>query len=366
MDKKICWITSTWFLDVDIPIVPELKKIFDIDWIILTTPKRKADDCVYIEKQGLFPYQVYSVGSYLEIKTFFFHKKLIKNIASLNYDLYYFNISGLPSFFPLVKKYINKEKTLIATHNVTTPKGARLYYLEKLYMDFIIRNFNHFQVFSFNQKKVLLSKKKDANVFYAPLCLKDYGTFKSDKKGNVVTFLFFGIIVKYKRVDILLKATQSLVNDGFSNFKVKICGYCPLKVWEQEYKPLILNKNIVETDIRHIPNDLVPEIFGSSHYFIMPYQDIAQSGAMTIAFNYNLPIIASRLDSFLQFIEDGKTGYFFDQGSADDLASKMKMVLLNHTQQYDKLRENEKVFVERNLSNQAIIKMYIEYLSRRL
>ena len=33
--KKICWITSTYLLDVDIPIVPVLQADYDIDWIVM-------------------------------------------------------------------------------------------------------------------------------------------------------------------------------------------------------------------------------------------------------------------------------------------------------------------------------------------
>lgn len=35
-DKKICWITATYFLDVDLPVVPPLMRWFDIDWTIIT------------------------------------------------------------------------------------------------------------------------------------------------------------------------------------------------------------------------------------------------------------------------------------------------------------------------------------------
>lgn len=43
----------------------------------------------------------------------------------------------------------------------------------------------------------------------------------------------------------------------------------------------------------------------------MPYQDIAQSGAMTVALFYNIPILASELDTFKEFMTGENDGYFF-------------------------------------------------------
>ena len=50
-DKKICWITATYFLDVDLPVVPPLMRWFDIDWTIITTPLQIADDSAYIKSK---------------------------------------------------------------------------------------------------------------------------------------------------------------------------------------------------------------------------------------------------------------------------------------------------------------------------
>ena len=39
--NRICWVTSSFLLDVDIPIVPQLQKDYDIDWIVLKTMGNK-------------------------------------------------------------------------------------------------------------------------------------------------------------------------------------------------------------------------------------------------------------------------------------------------------------------------------------
>lgn len=362
---RICWLTATYFLDVDIPVVPKLQEVYDIDWIVLSTPANSEGDKRMIEMTGTKKYVMKICGSNLiSPKSFLFYKQVIKQIKKKDYDMIYLDLSGMPYFHILAKWYLPVDKCVIAAHNVTTPKGARYYHLAKPYMEFIVRTFNKFQVFSKNQLGVLKSMKQNPEVLYAPLCLKDYGKPTTNKPENPITFLFFGNIVEYKRVDILLNAVILLKNKGISNFKVRICGYCPSQKWETQYKPLIEDENIVECDIRRIPNELIPNLFEESHYFVMPYQDIAQSGAMTVAFCYNLPVIASELDTFKEFLNDNEDGYFFESGNEEALAGRMEFVIMNHSDIYDKLRAKQRQMVDEKLSNNAIINKYKSYIDR--
>lgn len=365
MNKKlhICWITSSYLLDVDIPIVPALQKDYDIDWIILSTNANKEGDKALIERTGCTKYRiVVDGGLFIHPKKIMFYKRLLTEIRQKNYDLYYFDFMGMPYFLPMLRMMLPMEKCVLAAHNVKTPKGARYYWMAKPYMDYAVWIFKNFQVFSQNQLDLLSSIKKNANILYAPLCLKDYGQPTIDKPEGPITFLFFGNIVAYKRVDILLKAASILNAKGTTDFKVKICGYCRPEQWK-EYESLISNHNIVETDIRRIPNEDIPDLFQSSHYFVMPYQDIAQSGAMTVALCYNLPIIASNLDTFKEFMNDGEDGYFFEQGNAEALAERMEYVLKNHKTIYTSLQSKQTSLVKEKLSNEAILNKYKSYLN---
>lgn len=359
----ICWITSSYLLDVDIPIVPALQNEYDIDWIIISTNANKESDMALIRRTGCTKYKIIvASGLFFYPQKIFFFKKLLTEIKQKNYDLYYFDFMGMPYFLPILKMTLPMEKCILAAHNVKTPKGARYYWMAKPYMDYAVRIFKNFQVFSQNQLELLSSIKKNANILYAPLCLKDYGKPTIEKLDSPITFLFFGNIVAYKRVDILLKAVTILNAKGISDFKVKICGYCRPEQWK-EYEALIKDHDIVETDIRRIPNEDIPNLFQSSHYFVMPYQDIAQSGAMTVALCYNLPIIASNLDTFKEYMNDGEDGYFFNQGDAKALAERMEYVLTNHNSIYSTLQSKQSLLVKDKLSNETILNKYKTYIN---
>lgn len=363
MKPKICWVSATYFLSVDLPIVPALQKDFDIDWFIISNKSNLTEDQLSIENRGCNHYELLVwQNNFIHPKTFSFYKDLLNRLANGKYDMYYLDISGMPYFFPLAKILLPSEKCVVAAHNVKTPKGARYYWMAKPYMEFIIRAFKNFQTFSKNQFDLLTGMRKNANILYAPLCLGDYGKPTITKPAGPVTFLFFGNIVEYKRIDLLIKAAKILLAEGYKDFKVKICGYCPSSKWAAIYQPMLHGVEVIDADIRRIPNEEIPNLFEESHYFVMPYQDIAQSGAITVAFYYNLPVIVSNLDSFKEYISDKENGYFFEVGSAELLALTMKYAIDHHKENYIRLRVNQMRMLEEKLSVTAVLKKYKRYI----
>lgn len=364
--KRIFWLTAGYFLDVDLPVVPELKSYFDIDWVILSSERNRADDEKYISSQTDCGFTMLcDKGRFFSPSHYAVMKDLIRNLSGKDYDLYYFDISDLLFLFPLIKKYLPTEKVIIATHNVSVPKGARYAPLARRSMRFILRNFENFQTFSLNQLEVLKSFRPESNVLYAPLMLKDYGngsTSASTEDDGLVKFLFFGNIVKYKRLDVLLRAVSILRSRGYDNFKVYICGYCQDKVWNKVYRPLLTHPELFELDIRRIPADKVAEYFNACHYFVMPYQDIAQSGAMTVALNYDMPIIASDLPTFHEFLSGEGDSYFFKAADPAALADKMEQALRNSPSEYLGMKAAVRESVLKNLSKEIIIEKYKNYL----
>jgi glycosyltransferase involved in cell wall biosynthesis len=296
--KKIVWVTAECFIDVDIQIIPFLSNYYDIKWIVVKNKISKINYKELIDK--LFRGMDIDID-FFEIKSrtrniiiIREYISLISFIKSYEADIYYFDFSGIPYFFPLLRLFKGKKDVVIAAHNVSTPKGAVNTFLATLYMKFILHSFDNFQVFSLNQEKVIKNKTKNKNIFYAPLALKNFGS-SNISQNEIITFLSFGYIRRYKRIDVLISAANLVFEKTKKKFLVKIFGSCT--EWNK-YKDLIKYPFLFDLRIDFIPNEEISDIFTSSHYFVLPYQDIAQSGAMTVAFNYNLPVIASNIDSF--------------------------------------------------------------------
>ena len=193
------------------------------------------------------------------------------------------------------------------------------------------------------------------------MAIKDYGEPTKQRQrieNDKIVFLFFGIISPYKRVDLLIEAAQSLYERGYKNFKIKIAGSC--KTWPK-YAAEIKYPELFDIRIERIPNSEVADLFAESDYFVMPYQDIAQSGAITVAYRYSLPIILSDLSQFKSFAENGKTGFFFEKENVKALENTMIKVIKGGKPLNDQLREGLMEFVSERYSTPAIAKRYTSF-----
>ena len=364
--KKITWVTGDCFIDVDLPVIPKLSKKFAIQWFIILG-KNSTINYDQLLKDNLKCSNALlkiiklknRIRSPFLILEYF---NLVLKLKGEKADLYYIDMSGMPYFLPLLRLFLGSKKVIIATHNVSTPDGAANMKIAKLYMKFILAAFENFHVFSENQKNVLEKIYSYKKILYVPLALKNYGN-SNRNKNDLITFLNFGIIRDYKRVDVLIEAANLAYEKTNQKFLVKIAGDC--KNWDC-YKSLIKYPFLFDLRIESIPNEEVAELFESSHYFVLPYQDIAQSGSLTVALNYNLPVLASKLDSFSEFIIDGKTGFLFKVASVKALSDLMIDILKNHETIYPVLKLHQKEFVDEFFGIDEIINKYSNFFNNTI
>lgn len=362
--KKIIWITADNFIDVDLPIIPELANKYDIKWFVVLSKSNKIDFTPLLEVK-LMGLDVLVIINQLKNRIrnpllFFEYVNLIYKIKNIKADLYYVDMSGLPFFLPLLKLFIDKKKVVVATHNVSTPKGAVHEKIAKLYMQFTLSAFENFHVFSLSQRMILEDIYPNKKILLAPLALKDYGNSKKTPD-KLITFLNFGIIREYKRIDVLILAANLAFEKTKKKFRVKIAGCCDN--WDK-YQSLIKYPFLFDLHIKSIPNNEVADLFATSHYFVLPYQDIAQSGAITVAFNYNLPVLASDLASFREFVDHGKTGYLFNVAEIEALADLFVYIIENHNIIYPELVNNQRKFVQEYYVVNAIAEKYSRFFEK--
>lgn len=360
MKKKICWITPDCYLDTDIYIVPLLAKEFNIEWYIYYTSAGTLSYKDSLDKIRDIKIHIVCIDgrfrSVNALKVFF---ELVKNVRKSKPDLVYTGISGAPYFLPLLKIIVGSKNVVIAAHNVVTPKGAISYNIAKRYTFFALNMFDNFHTFSESQYKVLLNKYPNKNVLVAPFILKDYG-LPSTKPNDVITFLSFGFIRDYKRIDVLINAVQNAYEKTRIKCKVIIAGSCD--DWSK-YDAIIKYPELFDLRIRRVENDEVADLFGLCHYFVAPYQDIAQSGSVVVALNYSKPIIASDLEAFREFIKDKQTGYLMKPASVEDLTSIIIGILKNHTSVYQTMCNNIEEFKRTNYSESSIVNKYSSFFN---
>jgi glycosyltransferase involved in cell wall biosynthesis len=177
---------------------------------------------------------------------------------------------------------------------------------------------------------------------------------------NKNVFLFFGFIRKYKGLHHVIEAFAKLakkrddisliiageafwdtLDDKSKGVKLKKAIFeITKKIFirkqddEAHYRPLEAIKkwgieDKVLQHIRFIPNEQVAEYFQMSDYLLLFYSYATPSGVESLAYNFELPIIASDLGHFKTSIKVGETGYLVQPGNTDHMAEIMHLALEN-------------------------------------
>jgi glycosyltransferase involved in cell wall biosynthesis len=133
------------------------------------------------------------------------------------------------------------------------------------------------------------------------------------------TLLFFGIVRKYKGLDVLLAATAKA--RARVDCRLIVAGefYDPV----ERYRALINDYGIgehVTLEDRYVPNEEVADLFERADALVLPYLSASQSGVAQIALTNGLPIIASRAGGLAEVVADGVNGLLVTPGDPDALA----------------------------------------------
>ena len=171
-------------------------------------------------------------------------------------------------------------------------------------------------------------------------------------------FLFFGFIRKYKGLHNVIKAFARLaeehddvslliVGESFWNtldnkklstrLKNAVFGLAK-KIFlkkqddERNYQPLSLIDELGLKGKTHIVNDFVPnemvhKYFQVSDNIMLFYLTATPSGIESIAYNFNMPMLATRVGHFTETIKDGYNGYLAEPENITSMTKVMRKAI---------------------------------------
>ena len=171
-------------------------------------------------------------------------------------------------------------------------------------------------------------------------------------------FLFFGFIRKYKGLHNVIRAFAKLaqerddvslliVGESFWNTldnkklstKVKSAVFgLAKKVFlkkqddERDYNPLALIDELGLKESTYVMNDFVPnemvhKYFQVSDNIMLFYLTATPSGIESIAYNFNMPMLATRVGHFTETVKDGYNGYLAEPENIDSMAEVMRKAI---------------------------------------
>jgi glycosyltransferase involved in cell wall biosynthesis len=161
--------------------------------------------------------------------------------------------------------------------------------------------------FDKNKKKVLGVHPLYDNFGVSKTKEEALDSLKLDKSFNYM--LFFGIIRKYKGLDILLEA---FADERLQNKNLKLIVAGEFYEDEKPYLDLIDKYNLSESVIlatTFIPDDEVVNYFCAADIIVQPYRNATQSGVTQIAYHFEKPMLVTDVGGLKEIVPHGKVGY---------------------------------------------------------
>ena len=366
LEKTICWVSSEWFADVDIPVIPELLSDYKIHWIIVLFPngrfkesyfdrykelKNLTIDFVKVKYQARHPH---TIVDYFKI-----YYKLKKVMAEINY------IDLVPASPYMIIPYllIPAKNTIFAAHDgsIKSIMSKATKWMFKIGYGW---HSKHVHMFSKSQADEFNVNYEGKNVTIIPLMPKYYGecTINLSNDG-IIRFLSFGTMHAEKNIGLLIDAAEELYNEGISGFQVSICGMAPSN-WDELYGSKIKHPDLFDLQLRMIDNDEIPNLFAYRHFAVYPYKVMSQSGALKVAYAYNKPVIVSDLPAFKEEVLDGVNGFIFKSENVEALKNIMKKCVQMQQSEYNELVKSSTNYIEQNYSTYAIRQMYLDMFAK--
>jgi glycosyltransferase involved in cell wall biosynthesis len=142
---------------------------------------------------------------------------------------------------------------------------------------------------------------------------------------DVPAILFFGYIRKYKGLDILLRAMPQLLK-SFPELRLIVAG--EYYGDEADYRALtselkIPAKNLVLVS-EYISGDKVATYFSAANVVVLPYRTATQSGIVQVAYNFDVPVIATDVGGLSEVVIDGISGIITKKGTPELVAKDVE------------------------------------------
>ena len=175
---------------------------------------------------------------------------------------------------------------------------------------------------------------------------------------NKYVFLFFGFIRKYKGLHNVVEAfakvadkrddvSLMIVGEAFwntldkSKLSTRIKGatfgvakkiFLKKQDDERDYNPLVRVEELGISDkvyqfIDFVPNEEVHKYFQVSDDIMLYYLTATPSGIESIAYNFNMPMLATKVGHFTETVDEGFNGYLAEANDIDSMAAVMEKAI---------------------------------------
>ena len=135
--------------------------------------------------------------------------------------------------------------------------------------------------------------------------------------------LFFGYVRAYKGLNVLLDAVAQLDETMDAHLLAVGEFYDNEEKYRKQIAALHLEQRVTLVS-DYVPNEKVHLYFSAADVVVLPYLSATQSGIAQIAYNFDLPVIATDVGGLSEVVLDGATGFLVPPGDAKSLAHAIR------------------------------------------
>ena len=271
----------------DLTIVQEVNSINPLNWVWLGLKLKKQKADILILKYWI-PFMAPCLGTIARIVKRNKHTKVIVVIDNL---------------IPHEKRFGDH---LLNTYFVNSVDG---------FVAMSESVFNDLDQFGANKKKVLGVHPLYDN--FGEAISKENAIVRLSLDKNYKYILFFGIIRKYKGLDILLEA---FADNRLQNQDLKLIVAGEFYEDAKPYYDLIEKYNLSDSVVlatKFIPDEKVVDYFCAADIIAQPYKNATQSGVTQIAYHFEKPMLVTNVGGLNEIVPDHKVGYVCEPNAKD-------------------------------------------------
>ena len=229
----------------------------------------------------------------------------------------------------ILKSSIDSNRLVSICHNIK-PHENNL--VDNALIKFYLKPFKRFMFMSsFVQKELNLYKNKYKSIVrFLPIDINYISTKNKssirldmgfDAKNKIV--LFFGLIRPYKGLDNLLNAIESFIINNTNGILI-VAGeaYENINRYKEIVKKYDSNNQIIWMN-EFIDDQKIEELMLASDLLVLPYNSASQSGVLSQAWQYNLPVIVTNVGGLSEYVDENKSGYIVEPNDTVGLSAKI-------------------------------------------
>ena len=311
--------------DFNYELVNELEKscLIDVVGFKINYPTFLRSKNKQIHKNNILKKSISYINPYNPFDWFRIKKLVKKNKYNFVISTYWTPITGLCYYF--INNFIGKNSKKIGLFHNLIPHEKFVF--SELILKKFLKNLDKTVTLSKYNHHILEEKynSKSLNLYHPINNVKTVSKeeslnfLKLDKKYEYI--LFFGLVRKYKGLDILLNSIKD-IKSVKKNIKLIIAGEFieNIKNYKKMINSLGINNDVIIKN-EFINSDEIKFYFGACELVVQPYKKATQSGVSSLGIAYGKKIVTTNVGGLTEYLNEKNS--FISKTNSKSLTNKI-------------------------------------------